>query len=331
MAINARRMFLNTLPRPQIQRIVQEQRPCFAVCLAAYNGMAFITEQIHSILEQSGVVVQLFVSVDKSSDGTEGRITAWANTESRLTLLPFGHCFGGAGPNFYRLLREIDLTGFDYVSFADQDDVWHNDKLRRAHNVMVAEGAQGYSSNCIAFWPSGKTCTINKAWPQREWDFLFESAGPGCTYVLDHNLAVRLQEVVRCADEGLLRIDFHDWLTYAFARAHDFRWVIDSMSTMQYRQHPRNQIGVNSGWRSFWIRVEKIVCGYGVQQSMLIADLLQLGSLPVVRCGLRGGRLGYLWLAFQARKCRRRPMDQLWFFLSCVLLAIIKPDAGGRA
>lgn len=303
--------------------------PRFAVCLAAYNGIAFMVEQIESILLQSNVDIQVFISVDQSTDGTEVHLTEWALSEPRLTLLPLGQKFGGAGPNFYRLLRDVDLTGFDYLSFADQDDVWHPEKLWRAHCLMTQQSAVGYSSNFTAFWPNGETRLVNKAWPQRASDFLFESAGPGCTYVLHSTLAIPLQQFVRDADMNLLRVDYHDWLAYAFARSHNFPWVIDSWSSMQYRQHAHNQIGVNAGWRSFWLRVKKILNGYGFDQSLLIADLIGASPLPVVQQGLRSGRLGYLWLALRATQCRRKRIDQLWFFISCVLLAMIKPAGRG--
>jgi rhamnosyltransferase len=300
-------------------------KPRVAVCLAAYNGMAFMVEQIESILHQEGVDLHVFISVDQSTDGTEDRLAEWALLDPRLTLLPFGQRFGGAGKNFYRLLREVNLSGFDYLSFADQDDLWHPEKLWRAHSSMTAKNAAGYSSNVTAFWPSGKTRLVNKAQPQRSLDFLFEAAGPGCTYVLKTSLALSLQQLVRGADKSLLRVGYHDWLIYAFARANHFPWVIDEWSSMQYRQHANNQIGVNAGWRSYWLRVRKMLSGHGFEQSLLIADLVQASSTPVVQHGMRGGRLGYLWLALRAKQCRRKGLDQLWFFILCVLFAVANP------
>ena len=316
---------------PHLHDQAQAPRPRFAVCLAAYNGMAFIAEQIESILGQSNVQLQLFISVDQSSDGTENRLAEWAKTESRLTLLPFGQRFGGAAPNFYRLLREVELDSFDYVCFADQDDLWHDEKLWRACQMIRSSGASGYSSNFTAFWPSGRERFINKAWPQREWDCLFESAGPGCTYVLDRGLALAVQTLVRGADAKLPRIDFHDWLFYAFARSRNYTWIIDDWSSLKYRQHGHNQIGVNAGWQPFRLRAEKILNGYGFEQACLIADVIGVASLPIVQRGLRGGRCGCLWLALQARHCRRKPLDRVWFFFSCVLLAVFKPANKGGA
>lgn len=302
--------------------------PRVAVAMAAFNGSVYIGEQLNSILQQVGISIHVFVSVDQSTDNTEYQINALLQSEPRLTVLPSGQRFGGAAPNFYRLLRDIDLREFDYLSFSDQDDVWDPGKLLRAHRVMMTEGAAGYSSNFTAFWPSGETLFVDKASPQKDWDFLFESAGPGCTYVLHRSLALQLQELVRRAGQSVAPIDYHDWLTYAFARWHDYPWVIDSWSSMKYRQHANNQIGVNAGWRSFQLRAQQVLSGYGFQQSLLIADVMGASSLPLVQRGLRGGRLGYLWLALQARLCRRRPVDQLWFFVSCVLLAVIKPADG---
>ena len=226
----------------------------FAVCLAAYNGMAYISEQIKSILVQKNVDLQIFISVDQSSDGTEIFLAEWAFRDPRLTLLTYGKKFGGAGPNFYRILREVKLDEFDYLSFADQDDLWHPEKLFRAQCLMIEQSALGYSSNFSAIWSNGQERKINKAWPQRDWDYLFESAGPGCTYVLQKELALSIQHLVQNSDERLLSVDYHDWLIYAFARSHKFRWTIDNWSSMQYRQHNHNQLGVNFGWIPFWNR-----------------------------------------------------------------------------
>lgn len=308
-----------------------KQTPRFAVCLAAYNGMAYIGEQIESILQQKNVDLQIFISVDRSADGTEDFLAEFALSELRLTLLPFGQRFGGAGPNFYRLLRDVNLSDFDYVSFADQDDIWHPEKLWRAHCLMMEKNALGYSSNFTAFWPDGKTHLVNKALPQRSWDHFFESAGPGCTYVIHKDLALPFQEMIRSADGSLLHVDYHDWLIYAFARHHGFPWIIDAWSSISYRQHAHNQIGVNSGWRSFFLRARKILAGYGFAQALLIANLLRAAPLPIVQRGLRGGRLGKLWLAFRANQCRRKRIDRLWFFISCLSLAAFKPSGGGDA
>lgn len=282
-----------------------------------------MTPQIQSILAQQMVSVHVFVSVDLSSDGTEAFIEEWCLSEPRLTLLPVGQRFGGAAPNFFRLLNDVDLRGFDYLCFADQDDVWHSDKLWRAHDVLTRQDAAGYSSNVMAFWPDGRTRLVRKAQPQRRWDFLFEGAGPGCTYVMRQDLALAFQGLVRLRAPSLEQVAFHDWLAYAFARVQGYRWVIDAYAGMDYRQHASNQVGVNSGWRAFAYRVSKVLGGWGTAQAALLATVLNMDQTPFVRRWKSGGRLGLLWLALHANQCRRRKRDRVFFALSCVVLAVM--------
>ena len=73
-----------------------------------------------------------------------------------------------------------------------------------------------------------------------------------------------------------------------------------------------------------------MLSGHGVEQSLLIADLVHAFSTPVVQKGLLNGRLGYLWLALRANQCRRKPLDQLWFFILCILFIVVKPTGRSK-
>ncbi len=292
-----------------------------AVCLAAYNGRAWIREQLDSILHQENVSVTVFVSVDLSNDGTEAWVEEYSKSDNRVVQLPTGLRLGGAAANFFRLIRDVDFAEFDYVSFADQDDVWHSDKLWRAHCVLVQQGADGYSCNVTAFWPDGRTKLINKAQPQRHWDYIFEAAGPGCTYVMRRDLALAIQEFVRNHWAGVQAVVLHDWLTYAYARANGYIWVIDDWVGMQYRQHSANQVGVNVGLKAFVFRAKKVLCGWFTTQAALIANLVDLDGDPFVMHWKKGGSVGLVWLALHASQCRRRGRDRIFFALSCLILA----------
>jgi len=305
-----------------------DSRPRFAVLLAAYNGMEYISEQIQSILLQQGVAVQIFISVDESGDGTEHYLTKLAAEDSRITLLPFGLRFGGAGPNFYRLISDVDFLKFDYLSFSDQDDIWYPTKLLRAYETMRKTNALGYSSGFVAFWPSGKELFVNKAYLQRKYDYLFESAGPGCTYVIAITLANSIQDFIKNADPSLYNIEFHDWLIYAYSRYKGFNWIIDPLPGLRYRQHYSNQLGVNVGWKPFWVRVRRVLSGYGFAQSLLIANLIGASNIQLVQKGLLNGWSGYLLLALKYKDCRRRGAEQIMFLISCILMAMIQLVSG---
>ena len=297
--------------------------PRVAVLLAAYNGASYIVDQLHSILNQKSVEVVVFVSIDLSSDGTEDLIFSEFSFNQRIIILSTGLRFGGAARNFYHLISEVDFENFDYVSFADQDDIWHQNKLNRACDVLAVKTSAGYSSNVMAFWSDGKTCLIDKAQPQRQWDFLFEAAGPGCTYVLRQDLAYALQGFVRSHWVDLQSVALHDWFTYAFARSQGFKWIIDPEIGMDYRQHSSNQVGVNAGLKAFKYRFIKVLQGWGTAQAGMIASILGLDGAVFVRRWKSGGRLGMLWLAFNASQCRRRIRDRIFFALSCVALAVL--------
>jgi rhamnosyltransferase len=295
--------------------------PKFAVCLAAFNGRSWLDQQLDSILTQEGVDLTLFVSVDRSTDGTEDLIDQRRIDDSRIRALSYGCHFGGAAANFFRLIRDVDLDGFDYVSLSDQDDIWFPDKLSRASAVLSRTGADGYSSDVVAFWPSGRRATIRKSQSQREFDFLFEAAGPGCTYVLKIGLVRELKLLLAARGPTLREVGLHDWFIYAFARSHRFRWVIDDKPGMLYRQHSNNQVGVNLGWRAFTHRVEAILNGWGTRQATLIATEVGFLRHPIIERGINGGRIGRLWLALNAGQCRRRMRDRMLFRLGCLALA----------
>lgn len=297
-------------------------RPKIAICLAAFNGRQWLGEQIDSILAQNDVDVTLFISVDRSKDGTEDFVDERAARDSRIKILAHGEHFGGAARNFFRLLSELDLATFEYVGFADQDDIWFSDKLAVAASALRQTGADAYSSDVIAFWPSGKRRLIRKCQPQRDVDFLFEAAGPGCTYVLTRRVVSELQELLATNWPDVQRVALHDWLCYAVARARGFQWVIGDRARMIYRQHSSNQMGANSGPRAFRYRAVAVLNGWAFSQSFLIASLVGLADHPVISRGIMGGRTGSLWLAFQAHRCRRRLRDRVLFAASCILLSI---------
>lgn len=297
--------------------------PRVAVLFAAYNGRQWIEQQFNSIFQQRGVSLTAFVSVDQSTDETLIFCQKLAQSNPSVVVLEYGEYFGGAARNFFRILNEVDVSRFDYICFSDQDDIWLPDKLQRAHQMLSSTGADAYSSNVMAFWPDGRQALVEKSQKQVQWDFLFEAAGPGCTYVMRKELAGEIQGLLKNRWADIQQVGLHDWFVYAFARAYGYRWVIDDYPGMLYRQHENNQVGVNRGWRALRHRAGKILSGWGLAQSALIADLIGLGTDPFVRRWSGGGRVAMLWLACHAWQCRRRLRDKLLFALTCLALCAV--------
>lgn len=302
--------------------MIERQLPKIAVLLAAYNGLLYLREQVDSILSQQGVDVKLFISVDVSTDGTDVWANQQANINNKIVVLPHGKQFGGAAANFYRLVKDVDFDEFDFVALADQDDIWLSNKLIRACTVINNDHASAYSSNVIAFWPDGRKALVRKSQPQVKWDFLFEAAGPGCTYVFTQSFANALKARLIDSWADAQKIGLHDWLFYAFARANNYRWIIDDYSGLLYRQHAHNQVGVNAGIRAFMHRATKIIDGWGFFQALKIAKFVGIENKSFVKCWSPLKFHSLIYLAMHAHLCRRRIRDKLLFFLSCLLFSV---------
>lgn len=284
------------------------------ILLAAYNGVEYLSEQLESMLQQA-MGCDIYVSVDKSSDETFLFIQKESEKYNNLHVLPYGLSYGSAGQNFFRLLLDVDFYSYDYIAFADQDDIWFDYKLQRAIAQLEKKNADGYSSNVTAFWPNGREKLVKKDYPQTDYDHIFESAGPGCTFVMTRTLALEIKKSLIDNRNEIKKIWLHDWYCYAFARSRGFKWFIDSKSTMAYRQHGGNEVGANSGWKSFKARVLSILSGDGIVKAVNQAIFLGLQETTPIKLLCSGKRIDLLRLAFLAPKCRRKPIDKVMFFI----------------
>lgn len=297
--------------------------PNVAVLLAAYNGAQYIKEQLDSILNQQGVNLSIFISVDKCSDATLSIVNEYLSKHPEvLTILPYGKRYGSAGRNFIRLLCEVQFDSFEYISFADQDDIWLSNKLDRAVSEVRARGVDGYSSNVTAFWESGKTRLVNKSFRQVDFDFLFESPGPGCTFVLSKSLAKSIQAHLLSKSNNLENVWLHDWYCYSFARFKGFSWYIDPEPMMQYRQHSTNEVGANSGWHSFINRLKVIIKGEGFEKVLSQASFTGQNEVLPIKLIKSKKRIAMLKLLAISWQCRRQPLHKVMLSLACLIFFI---------
>lgn len=231
------------------------QLPKVAVLLAAYNGEDYIQEQVESIVNQVDVDVYIYISIDASTDKTLEICKNLQKTAKNILIINEGkERFGSAGKNFYYLIKNVDFEGFDFIALSDQDDIWRPSKLIRGIQVLEKEQAFGYSSDVECFWEDGsrKNKIIKKSYPQKKYDYYFEPAGPGCTYILKTNLLTNIKIHLTSLNNPPFH---HDWYIYAFSRFNNFIWHIDNQSFILYRQHSKNQVGANSGFKQILKRI----------------------------------------------------------------------------
>jgi rhamnosyltransferase len=247
-------------------------RPKVLVLMAAFNGSKWIREQVETILDQASVDVHLIVSDDGSTDNTCSVIEQLAN-DGRLRLISTKIPTGSAGQNFLWLIRTISADGYDFVSFADQDDVWHTDKLFQGCSKLMQTGASGYSSAVTAFWSDGREKVLSQNATVTSSDFMFEGGGQGCTYVLTSVFYTHLRNFFLANDSLTKSLHYHDWAIYALARLWNAAWLFDSNSRLRYRQHKYNDTGARTSISGIRLRIHLIRGGWYARQLRAIADI----------------------------------------------------------
>lgn len=308
-------LYSYSAPIPAVARV-----PSVAVLMASFNGEQWIEAQINTILASYGVLVHIFVSDDGSTDGTREIISR--QNPLQVTLLSSAR-MGGAGQNFFRLVRDARWDKYEYIAFSDQDDLWLPDKLRRAVSRIVEEGLDGYSSDVTAFWPDGKRKYIRKSQSVCQFDFIFEAGGAGNTYVLPRSSAIKLRAFLQSSRrDAIAEIALHDWFIYAFFRQTGARWEIDKYSGVDYRQHASNVMGAASGMAAIVRRVRLIFGHWYANQVIATANLLQI-SHPAVDFMRTPSLSRLMQVLGEVRQYRRRRADTMalafvfvWQYLS---------------
>lgn len=221
---------------------MRSSTPACLVLMASFEGEQYIREQLESILSQRGVLVDIIIGDDASTDSTT-TIARSLDKNGKISVIERAVRHGTAAQNFVQLIREADASQYDYVALSDQDDIWHADRLIRAIRAMSVAGAGGYSSSVTAWWPNGSEKILRQSARIRAADYLFEGAGQGCTFVLARELFEFVQHMFRSRPDLTTELIYHDWAIYALARARGFGWVFDPEPSLMYRQHATNETG----------------------------------------------------------------------------------------
>ena len=232
------------------------------IIMAKYNGEKWIKEQIESVFKQENICTKLLISDDMSSDLTLKIINDLKKSNFDIDIFQRTSVSGTAGQNFMSIFRTLKIEDYEYVAFCDQDDVWLPFKLSRAIEKIFESNSSGYSSSVNAFWPDGKSIILSQSPNVRKYDFLFEGAGQGCTFVITSKLFIKFQKFCIKNEELTSNFFYHDWLTYLYCRSQKEKWFFDNLPSMNYRQHSGNETGSRLGLRAILNRWKLISSGW---------------------------------------------------------------------
>ena len=247
-------------------------RKCL-VLLSTYNGEKYIREQIDSLIEQKGIQLDILIRDDGSRDKTVEIIEMIQSKYKNSIRLYKGKNIGIH--NSFAQLIELAPDGYDFYLFSDQDDVWDNNKVYVATELMNINQVPFYWG--CARLVDDRGISINNTSTSNAGIFKFYMNSKhkimtpgvqGCTMVVSQEMF----NVIKKA--GYPKKYGHDtWIP--IVANYLYGGVYDSVPRMNYRQHDSSWTG-NRKKKFNQIRVELKYFFSGLSRySQLAEDILK--------------------------------------------------------
>lgn len=247
-----------------------EDKKNVLVLMSTYNGEKYLREQIDSILNSAGVEVGILVRDDGSTDSTIDILKEYKSTGKVSYYV--GKNIGPA-QSFRDLIKVCDKNYFAYA-YADQDDIWSDDKLFVAvSEISNAEKKDagpilwycGIEEFCNGSVTKSYSCPIERAKDIRTVLMTFATTN-GCTMVFNRELLFKLRACV----PG--KIDMHDSWTNAVCLAVGGKVISSDKKLVKYRIHENQVLGgrkkkehkkitksIKTSWRNCKVNIKKSV------------------------------------------------------------------------
>lgn len=212
------------------------------VFMSTYNGSNYLIEQIDSILNQRDVNITLVVRDDASTDNTLAILKDYKNKCNNIIVIEGKSA--GVGKSFMSLLYNFAVNT-DYFAFADQDDIWDDDKL-----ITGITSLKSYDANIPRLYVCNQRCVdknkdfLCNRFPldfpvQKLGNLLFLNLYAGCTMVFNRALYNVLRNEGQRPEIGFFTTRVHDAWVACVASIYS-PIVFDSTCHMSFRRHDTN-------------------------------------------------------------------------------------------
>lgn len=299
-----------------------------AVLMAVYNGAAFLQEQLDTLAAQTVGGVDLWVSDDGSSDGSDAILARNANEWRRGGFRVFDGPGAGFAENFRSLMVRDEIDA-DYFAFCDQDDLWDADKLTAGVGWLKANAAEGPGLYCT------RTRTMTIDGRTEGFSPLF-SRPPGFVNAIVQSIAgantmVMNRQAWALVREASRRTCFvsHDWWCYLIVSGAGGVVHYSPEARIGYRQHPGNLVGQNHSLRARIGRIDRMLAGRFVEWNdanlaglRACEDLLSPAArdtLAAFAAARQGGVFARLAALRRSGAYRQTLAGQLALYAACLL------------
>lgn len=214
------------------------------ILMATFNGAKYVAEQLDSILVQTHQDWALIIRDDLSTDQTPSILQKYADADSRIKILSGKGQHGSATLNFSALFDYAYKHPAPYVMFADQDDIWHKNKIEHSLQFIQAQEQSAPASQPILVYGALEYVDTQANVIPQELKMpealdinmlLTENHAYGCTMMLNRAL---VEQVIRIPESA----ENHDYWIALVACALG-KAVLNPEKLISYRQHLNNASG----------------------------------------------------------------------------------------
>ncbi len=213
------------------------------ILLATFNGERYLRDQLDSILNQTYKDFRLLISDDCSTDNTRVILEEYKKKDNRIEIF-YQEENLGVVKNFEFLLKKVENKFF---MFADQDDIWKEEKVEKSVNKMIETNSDLVYSDLevvnekleVTFKSYWKLKGIyNKIKKYNNFESLYlNNFVTGCTIIAKKDW---IEKVLPLPNKS--KYVLHDyWISLMISETGKIDYIEEPL--MKYRQHKNNSIG----------------------------------------------------------------------------------------
>ena len=247
--------------RRQARQDIPATEAHVCILMAVFDGADTLPAQLESLTTQTHRNWQVLASDDGSRDGSAAILDRFARRHPLVRMAGPGR---GCAANFLSLIRRMGAHAPEdsWLAFCDQDDVWLPDRLSRGIAALSEGPAEQPALYCSRTWVTDSALQRRRLSARRRCrpgfaNALVQNIAGGNTILLNPAATRLLRSAARKVDTVIV----HDWWAYQLVTGAGGRVVHDDTPTVLYRQHARNQIGANDGWRARMRRLRMLLRG----------------------------------------------------------------------